>query len=166
MSITTSASFPQRIEKRALIADTVGYRPVERKRVAAAGLDEPAQQNVVVGVDADQLGGDAGLRPQFAQPSQQRVGCKVTRAAIDADGERPITRLGLAQQQIEQKQRQIVEHLISEIFERLERGGKAGPRHAGDQDEAARGRFAVHVVNRSHSTAAFSAKRSLAMAEH
>ena len=121
----------------ALLADAVGDRPVEGQRMAPARLGEAPLQHLVVAVEEEQADARAPAR-RFSRCDalQQGLGAEVAGAGVDADGDGP--RRSSPPASVEQSQRQIVDRLVAEILEGLERGAMPGARQAGHQHDAER----------------------------
>ncbi len=118
---------PQRGDQAALGSDAVGDPPVGRQRVRPPGLGEAALQYFVVAVEKQQGGPGAGA--EAVELVQERPGREAAAADVDAQRDRPALP-GHGAQEVE---RQVVDRLVAQVLEDLERGRAAGPGEPGHQ---------------------------------
>ena len=121
----------QRPEALALDPHAVGDRSLRRQRMAAARLGVATLEPVIVAIEEDHLELDILSLDQIVERLEQRRHGEITGAHINADGERGLHR-PRPDQVRQQRQRQIVDRLITHVFQILERGRATGPRHARD----------------------------------
>ena len=114
-----------------------GRSPAQRMAPPRLGIAAP--QQLVVAIEKDERGGRARCSPRSAvERGEQRrrrrnrgSACRCRWRAAGAAPRRAPDERG------QQRQRQVVDRLVADILERLERGRAAGARHAGDEEHAA-----------------------------
>jgi len=127
----------QRFENRAFVVNAVQNGAIERQRVPAAGFGEPPQK------ESSSASTQSVEPPRPAAPATRRAGPAAPPPRSPGSGCRFRWRAGgratrPAPAAVEQEQRQIIDRLVPQILERLERRREAGAGHAGDQDETPR----------------------------
>ena len=146
----------------ALEVDSVHQRAVLGQRVTAPGLGVAMGQHLVVAIEVQEPNVKVRARQQGPQLSEETLGGEIARSDVDVGGDRAVARRrtgsSIALQQVcEQRQRNVVDRLIAQIFEHFQCRRLSGAGHPGDQYNPSpgirRGCVIGAYVHRIHHTA-------------
>ena len=133
--------FDDRAHRPAFLTDGVGDRPVVSQRVAVACFREAAGQDLVVAIEEQHAETHVRAGAEWCQDPGENFRLEPPGAKIDADGDRLVAAgadAGRVDQAADQVEGQVVDDLVAEILEALQRGGLAGAGHARHQEDAKR----------------------------
>ena len=133
-------SFADPAEQSALARNSLNDRLVMRQRMRTAGLAEASAQHLGLAIEEEQ--GDLAWlvrAEQRLEVALDLAGVEPPGAGIDAERERaPLPVLAPRLDQLrEQREGQVVDRFVAEVFQNLERRRLAGAGHSGHQHEGA-----------------------------